>query len=97
MDKNRLQSEAWIGDAVLLLWARLHILDAGGCIDGPKCIRLTSNQFLAAFGEPTSVEAEIGRVYLQKGERAAFDFIESRIAPVFARQEEKRARKSGAR
>ena len=30
IDKDRVQSEAWVGDAVLLLWARLHILQAGG-------------------------------------------------------------------
>lgn len=93
IDKDRLQSDAWVGDAVLLLWARLHILQAEGRLDGPKCIRMTSNQFLSAFGEPTAVEAEIGRVYLNYGERAAFDWIESRIAPVFARQEENRLRR----
>ena len=96
MDKQRLQSEAWIGDAVLLLWARLHILKADGNLDGPKCIRMTSNQFLSAFGEPTAVEAELGRVYLSQGERAAFDWIESRIAPLFARQEENRLKRNRA-
>jgi hypothetical protein len=95
IDKDRVQSEAWIGDAVLLLWARLQILQADGRLDGPKCIRMTSNQFLSALGEPTAVEAEIGRVYLQHGERAAFEWIESRIAPVFARQEENRLRRKG--
>ena len=95
LDKDRLQSEAWIGDAVLLLWARLHILQSDGRVDGPKCIRMTSNQFLSAFGEPTAVEAEIGRIYLKEGERAAFEWIDRRIGPVFARQEENRARRKG--
>ena len=93
IDKARLQADAWIGDAILLLWARLHILRADGRLDGPKSIRMTSNQFLSAFGEPTAVEAEIGRIYLRDGERAALDWIESNIAPFFAKQEENRFRR----
>jgi hypothetical protein len=93
MDRERLQSEAWIGDAVLLLWARRHILAADGRVDGAKCTRLTSNQFLSAFGEPTAVEAELGRVYIERGESAAFEWIETRIAPLFARQEENRLKR----
>lgn len=90
MSKQRLQAEAWIGDAVLCLWARLHILHADGAVDGPKCTRLTSNQFLAAIGEPTAVEAELGRIYQRDGAAAAFAWIEQTIAPLFARQEENR-------
>lgn len=93
MDRNRqLQADAWIGDAVLALWARLHILRVDGELDGPKFLRMTSNQFLGAFGEPTAVEAQIGRVYRDGGEAAAFAWIEEKIAPLFARQEEKRLR-----
>lgn len=95
MDRNRLQAEAWIGDAVLCLWARLHILREDGNVDGPKCTRLTSNQFLAAIGEPTAVEAELGRVYQNEGEAAAFRWIEERIAPLFAKQEENRLKRLG--
>ena len=35
-----------------------------------------SNQFLSTFGEPTRVEAEIGRRYRSHGVSAAFAFIE---------------------
>jgi hypothetical protein len=35
-----------------------------------------SNQFLSTFGEPTRVEAEIGRLYRSNGLSAAFSFIE---------------------
>ena len=93
MDKERLQAEAWIGDAVLCLWARIHILQTCGAVDGPKCVRLTSNQFLATIGEPTAVEAELGRIYQREGERAAFQWIEERIAPLFARQEDNRLKR----
>ena len=96
-DKDRLQAEAWIGDAVLCLWARLHILNDAGLVDGPKCIRITSNQFLAAFGDPTAVEAELGRVYQTQGEAAAFRWIEERLAPTFLRQEENRRKRLGTR
>jgi len=95
MNKDRLQAEAWIGDAVLCLWARLNILNDSGVVDGPKCIRITSNQFLAAFGDPTVVEAELGRVYKTEGEAAAFRWIEERLAPTFSRQEENRRKRLG--
>ena len=87
------QSDAWIGDAVLSLWARLRILREGGGVDGPKMIRMTSNAFLGALGEPTSVEAEIGRIYRAGGEAAAFEWMEREIAPLFARQEENRLKR----
>jgi len=82
--------EAWIGDAVLALYARLKILREDGATDGGKAERLTSNQFLAGFGEPSEVEAEIGQVYLADGLQPAFAWIESRLTPVFERREAKR-------
>ncbi len=85
--------DAWIGDAVLSLFARVKILRGDGRQDQDKFIRMTSNQFLAATGEPSEVEAEIGRIYEKEGLEAAFRWIESRLMPVFARQEENRLRK----
>jgi dsRNA-specific ribonuclease len=85
--------DAWIGDAVLALYARLKILREDGQVDGEKCKRLTSNQFLAAVGEPTRVEAQIGRAYAQQGLEAAFRWIEQNLLPLFERQEENRQRK----
>jgi hypothetical protein len=82
--------EAWIGDAVLALYSRRRILREDGKIDAPKAERMTSNRFLTAFGEPTEVEAELGRVYEKDGLDAAFAWIESRLMLVFARQEAKR-------
>ncbi len=86
--------QAWIGDAVLLLYARRKVLGDIGKLDAAMCARLTSNQFLSSFGEPTKVEAEIGRVYEQGGLEAAFLWIEERLLPLFQRQEENRLRKN---
>lgn len=84
------KAEAWIGDAVLELYARLRILGASGRVDGEAAIRMTSNQFLSGFGEPTEVEARIGRVYQSEGLAGAFAWIETEMIPLFERQEEKR-------
>jgi hypothetical protein len=85
--------DAWIGDAVLALYARLKILREDGRVDGEKCKRLTSNQFLGTFGEPTRVEAKIGRVYASEGLEAAFRWIEGHLLPLFERQEENRKKR----
>lgn len=87
--------EAWIGDAVLALYARERILREDGLLDGPKAERMTSNQFLSAFGEPSEVEANIGRVYQQDGLAEALAFIEARYMPLFAKHEERRAKPGG--
>ena len=89
------RNQAWLGDAVLALYARLRILREDGTLDGSKAIRMSSNRFLAAIGEPTSVEAAIGRVFERDGLDAAFAHIEGVIMPVFVKQEEKRRRKAG--
>ena len=83
-------NEAWIGDAVLALYARLKILREDGRVDGEKCKRLTSNQFLGTLGEPTKVEADVGRVYARDGLEAAFHWIEQHLLPLFERQEANR-------
>jgi hypothetical protein len=85
--------QAWIGDAVLLLFSRLRILQQDGKLDGEKQVRMTSNQFLSAVGEPTKVEAEIGRIYEENGLTAAFDWIEASLVPMFERQESNRKRR----
>jgi len=56
---------------------------------------MTSNRFLAAFGEPSEVEAELGRLYESQGLEAAFAWIEQKLMPLFDRQEEKRMRREG--
>lgn len=44
--RDKLRAQAWIGDAVLTLYARLRILREQGVADGPKAARMSSNQFL---------------------------------------------------
>ncbi len=93
--QGRILKQAWIGDAVLTLWARRWILtQGGGAIDGPRSVRMTSNQFLGAVGNPDEVEAQIGRIYESDGLDAAFAWIEGNVLPVFQRQEVKRGRRS---
>ncbi|HMF75554.1 MAG TPA: ribonuclease III domain-containing protein [Bryobacteraceae bacterium] len=93
INPQQLTNDAWIGDAVLSLYARLKILREDGGLDGDKCIRLTSNKFLAAVGEPTRVEAEIGRRFESEGLMGAFAWIEEHLLPMFERQEQNRLRK----
>ena len=95
--RQQLLAEAWIGDAVLSLFARRKILGERGAISSEQFERMTSNQFLAAFGDPSSVEARIGRVYTEAGIDAAFAWIEANLVPLYQRQEEKRQRASGRR
>jgi dsRNA-specific ribonuclease len=85
--------DAWIGDAVLSLFARVRILRSEGKQDQEKFVRMTSNQFLAVLGEPSEVEASIGRVYEREGLEAAFRLIEQRLMPMFERQEENRRKR----
>lgn len=82
-----------MGDAVLSLFARVRILRGDGVQDQAKFIRMTSNQFLAVVGEPSEVEAEIGRVYEREGLDAAFAWIDQKLMPVFEKQEEKRRKR----
>jgi hypothetical protein len=78
---------AWLGDAVLTLYAREQILRFEGRMDGPKAVRMTNNQFLAAVGRPTGVEAQIGRIYFAEGLSGAFGWIEEKLVPLFRKQE----------
>ena len=68
----REREEAWVGDAVLALFVRRLILKEQGKMDGEMFIRCTSNDFLRNIGNPTSVEALIGRIYEGEGLEAAF-------------------------
>jgi len=93
IDQER--EEAWVGDAVLALFAREWLLREKGKIEGEAFIRFTSNDFLRMVGNPTSVEAEIGRVYQEDGLQAGFDHIEEKLLPLFIQREKVRARQKG--
>lgn len=83
----RERAEAWLGDAVLALYMRRLILREQGKMDGEMFIRCTSNDFLRNIGNPTSVEALIGRLYEEQGLDAAFEWMEDQLLPVFRQQE----------
>lgn len=95
MNRKQVLEEAWIGDAVLSLYVREKILREDGRVDGDKSVRMTSNQFLSGFGEPSAVEAELGRVYRAEGLAGAYAWIEARLMPRFAQQEENRRKRLG--
>ncbi|MFY8216223.1 MAG: hypothetical protein ACOVMP_06435 [Chthoniobacterales bacterium] len=86
------KNDAWIGDAVLALYVRSWILRESKTTDGERQRAMTSNQFLANFGNPTEVEAEIGRIYRTDGLDAAFQWIESHLIPTFQAQEKRKLR-----
>lgn len=77
---------AWVGDAVLALFARQYVLRERDAMDGEWFTRLTSNEFLTAFGNPTRVEASIGKLYLAKGLDAAFAWMDAELIPLFLKQ-----------
>lgn len=92
---NRAQilKDAWIGDAVLSLYARRRILAEEDRIDAQRAEQMTSNQFLTAFGEASETEAKIGAVYLRDGLASAFSWIESNLMPIYERQEANRSKR----
>src|SRR5258707_3869819 len=73
--EEQMRNDAWIGDAVLALFARswlLQTVQGENSKDRNRLFELwVSNQFLSSFGEPTSVEAAIGRTYSSGGLPAA--------------------------
>jgi dsRNA-specific ribonuclease len=85
--EEQLRNDAWVGDAVLALFARSWLLQIGQTENSKDRNRLfelwVSNQFLSSFGEPTCVEAAIGRTYAQDGLAAAFVFIEKNLLKRF--------------
>jgi dsRNA-specific ribonuclease len=86
-EEIRIEREAaWIGDAVLALFARSWVLRERGSMDGEWFTRLTSNGFLSAFGAPTSVEAKIGKIYRDQGLEAAFAWMDAELIPLFRKQ-----------
>jgi dsRNA-specific ribonuclease len=93
--KLELQKDAWIGDAVLSLYARLRILDEDQALDGEKFARMTSNQYLSLLGEPTATEAAIGRAYREGGLDRAFAWMDTHLLPLFERMEANRLKRLG--
>ena len=97
-DKKEMEQEdAWIGDAVLGLFAREWILQNEKKMNAKMFSRMTSNHFLNSLGQPTKVEAKIGRIFNKGGLKKAFKYIEEEILPLFLKQEKKRIRHAGGK
>lgn len=77
----RLRAEAWVGDAILALYVREWILSFEGETNGKLFIEFTSNDFLRRTGNPTGVEAEIGRVFKSDGLEASYAWITQFLRP----------------
>jgi len=84
------REEAWIGDAVLCLFARQYILRTTGTMDPGEFTALTCNAFLSAFGPPTTMESRIGQIYQEQGLEAAFAHIEKKFLPLYLKQKKNR-------
>lgn len=84
---------AWIGDAVLSLFARRWVLEQTGRMDQEMFAALSSNQFLSTMGKPTALEARIGREFEEGGLERAFALIEAELLPKFQAQEKKRRKR----
>lgn len=98
MTEEEKRTKAWVGDAVLALYAREWILKQSVITPNKRAevfIQMTSNKFLSALGEPTAMEAEIGVVYESNGLQSAFDFIEEKFMPIFQKQQNNQ-RKQGS-
>jgi len=79
---------------VLALFAREWILRDGKGVDAERFTRMTSNQSLGNLGNPTEIEARIGRCYQESGLSAAFGMVERELLPAFLNQEANRLRKA---
>ncbi len=80
-EEERLRIEAWVGDAILALYVREWILEEEGAINGKLFVEFTSNDFLRRTGNPTGVEAQIGKIFKSDGLEAAYAWIEHHLRP----------------
>ena len=99
MDETEKRTKAWIGDAVLALFAREWILRQTDIAPGERIevfTGMTSNRFLACTGEPTLMEAKIGVIYEKDGVDKAFSYIEETLLPVFKKQRQNLLKSPGS-
>ncbi len=90
---GNVRDSSWVGDAVLALCARKWIIAHEKDLGSTRhnLFRdMTSNDFLASFGSPTEVEAELGRIFEADGLAAAQAHFETRFVPVFIKQQRNR-------
>ena len=81
---------AWVGDAILALFARRWILEQTNISSKERAKvfqAMTSNEFLSHFGEPTRIECEIGILFENEGLANANHFIETQLLPNFIKRQ----------
>ena len=81
---------AWVGDAVLALFARRWILQQTNIPNKERAEvfqAMTSNEFLSHFGEPTKIECEIGMLFENEGLTEANNYIETHLLPNFVKKQ----------
>lgn len=81
---------AWVGDAVLALFARRWILQQTSISSKERADvfqAMTSNDFLSHFGEPTQIECEIGMLFENEGLAQANTYIETHLLPSFIKKQ----------
>jgi len=91
-EREALNADAWLGDAVLELYVRSWILRTHGKVSAAMKSRFTCNDFLNSVDQPTRVEAGIGVIYREQGIEAAFAWIQENLEPLFLKQEARRKR-----
>jgi dsRNA-specific ribonuclease len=91
------REQAWIGDAVLSLLAREWVLQREGRLEAELFGALTSNQFLSTLGPPTTIEAQLGKRYLEGGLPAAAAWLQEALIPSFERRWRLRHARGGSR
>ncbi len=88
------KSLAWIGDAILALYARKWILKQSSIQAKERASvfqSMTTNEFLSHWGEPTQVESRIGKIFEEDGFEKAMHYIEANLLPiVIKRQKQKK-------
>jgi hypothetical protein len=89
------REEAWIGDAVLLLYARQRVLREQGTVNSRAEQLFTANGQLSSFSQPTETEACIGRCFTAHGLDAAMQWIRDNLEPIYAKQELARIKAAG--
>ena len=84
---------AWVGDAVLALFARRWILQQTNIPNKERAEvfqAMTSNEFLSHFGEPTKIECEIGILFENEGLTEANNYIETYLLPKFIKKQKQK-------
>lgn len=87
------KSLAWIGDAILSLYARKWILDQSSIHAKEReevFQSMTTNAFLSHWGEPTKVESKIGKIFEEEGLEKAMHYIELNILPIVIKRQKQK-------